>query len=108
MNATETRWLVCNDCGGQSPVGAVHKCSDKGKFAAGQRMAADLVDSRICQFVERERKSLLLKSRHCGAGLLWLYRIAYRIRSRMNGLEKYKDRADMARVACELGGELYQ
>jgi hypothetical protein len=40
-----------------------------------------------------------------GCGLLWLYRIAYRIRQKMSGMERYGDRAQMARAACAMGGE---
>jgi hypothetical protein len=100
---------VCNDCGGQSLLGIAHKCEDGG-VRAGQRLAAELLDR--CLALAHIPLPPAEEAKHgqwmTGAGLLWLYRIAYRVRSRMNGLESYKDRAGMARVVCDLGGELYK
>lgn len=82
--------VVCPDCGAQYPVeqDAAHRCD-----AQGQRMAAELVD-------------LSMRNAENGCGLLWLYRIGYRIRQRMNGLEMYGDRARLGKYVCELGGEI--
>jgi len=81
---------VCPDCAHQYPPDSSHSCS-----AQGQRIAAELIDDLIESF-----------DNGGGAGLLWLYRIAYRTRQKMSGMEKYGDRAAMARKACGLGGEL--
>ncbi len=38
-------------------------------------------------------------------GMLWLLRVLYRERAKMNGIGKYKDRAEFARRVCALLGE---
>jgi len=106
-------FCVCTDCGSSYPVSTVHKCRDK-EQRVGQRLAAEMLDQLIVHLsmllpVQIRAGQLgMAPINRAGAGLLWLYRIAYRVRSQLNGLEKYKDRAELARIACELGGELYK
>ena len=102
MAGSERQTWSCPDCGGSLPLSETsHDC-----WQAGRRRAAELLDGFIMSFGDPVYKSACFSQPLTGAGLLWLYRIAYRVRSRMNGLEKYKDRAEMARLACELGGGL--
>lgn len=91
-----SRFFVCPDCGRQFPTSEPnHSCDEQ-----GQRLAAELLDELIDPAFSDVDGSL-----NSGIGLCWLYRIAYRIRSRMNGLGKYKDRAEMGRRICQLARE---
>lgn len=96
---TSSCFFVCPDCGQQYPVSRPDHACD----AQGQRLAAELLDLVIDPLYSDETGSI-----ESGIGLLWLYRIAYRVRSRMNGLGKYKDRAEMARRVCELAREFHK
>lgn len=84
MRLTEELVAVCPDCAAEFPVRSVHSC-----VWQAHRYAVDLMDS-------------LIRNTESGVGLLWLYRIAYRVRQKGNKLEKYADRAAMARRVCEL------
>lgn len=47
-----------------------------------------------------ERLEKLLGECDDGLGVLWLVRVLYRERAKMNGVGRYKDRADLARRVC--------
>ncbi len=95
---------VCPDCGTQSPVSNTHTCG-----AQGQRMAVELVEGMLGEIETAYMLSFATRSTldlQTGCGVLWLIRILYRLRQKISGMEMYGDRALMARIACELGGEL--
>lgn len=100
----DLRFWVC-ECGAQTPVGKPHVCA-----VYAQRSSAELIDSFIqCSgdFNLAIDNGAAVKRLHVpivddAVGLLWLYRIAFRIRSRMDGLEKFKDRAELARRVCRM------
>jgi hypothetical protein len=87
---------VCPDCITQYPLHVEHHCLEE-----GHRKGVELVEQLLGEVEHLNREAT-------GSGLLWLIRIAYRMRQRMSGMERYGDRARVARVACELGGELYR
>lgn len=82
----ETINYVCPDCAAHYSPRVRHVC-----LSAGQRLASELLDRVILSGKVDEAE-----------GLLWLYRVAFRVRLHLNGLRKYEDRARMARHACEL------
>ncbi len=49
-----------------------------------------------------EHLVMLMETCQNGMGVLWLIRIIYRERCKMSGIEKYKDRAELARRVCAL------
>jgi hypothetical protein len=104
MPAPIRQVAVCPDCASQHSLDVDHRCS-----AQGQRIAAETLDEFIH---DAEKIADVYTSApslgFSGAGLLWLYRVAYRIRQKMNGMERYGDRAALARRVCGLGGELVQ
>lgn len=82
-------FYVCRDCGSQYQ--GAHSCDRQ-----SLRHAAEALDA------------LIADERATGPGILWLYRIAYRVRAKLDGLGKYRDRAEMARRICEAGGTIIQ
>ena len=83
------RYWVCHDCAGQFPMGTgdPHYCLPR-----RVREMAEWIDGAIAVCDDPR-------------GLLWLIRIAYRWRKRMNGVEQYGDRAALARRVLELMGD---
>lgn len=76
---------VCGDCCAQLPLSNTsHTC-------------LPMLQRRMV-----ERLELLLDSCDDGLGVLWLVRVLYHERAKMNGVGRYKDRAILARRVCGL------
>ena len=76
---------VCSDCCVQLPLSdRDHTCLPMRRRRMMEQMEANL---DACDD---------------GLGLLWLVRVIYRERCKMSGIEKYRDRAELARRVCLL------
>lgn len=81
---SERLFSVCPDCGNQFPLPTNHRCD---------RQALREFVAQIEVWVHDADNS---------HDLLWLYRVLYRLRSKLNGLGVYKDRAELARKICRM------
>jgi hypothetical protein len=86
MTLTETIRFSCIDCGGEFPLGTQHLCE-----RMTRRYGVKLLES-------------LIEDAEHPTGLLALYRITYRLRSTLSGLDKYADRAALAQRVMRLDG----
>lgn len=85
MHTSSNFVAVCGDCCKQMPLSEVdHVC-----LPMRRRLMMEKMES-------------LLASCNDGLGVLWLVRIIYRERCKMSGIERYKDRAELARRVCLL------
>ncbi len=76
---------MCGDCGSQLALtDTTHTCQP-------------MIQRRLVEMLERR-----LDACNDGLGVLWLVRVLYRERAKMNGVGKYKDRAELARRVCAL------
>jgi hypothetical protein len=79
MRMTEEFCSYCPHCGKRVEIDGEHKC-----FADDRRQTALLLEYAI-------------DTADNPMQLLWLIRIAHRLRQTLNGLEKYRERAELAR-----------
>lgn len=84
MTQTEQVISYCPHCGKSESMDNTHRC-----FPGERRMTALILDVMMAEADDPIQ-------------LLWLVRVAHRLRQSMNGLEKYRERAGLAREVIRL------
>jgi hypothetical protein len=86
MSDTECIWCVCADCAAEFSLSDVHLCD-----GMLRRRGVQLIENLITEVDDP-------------TGLLALYRVMYRLKSTISGLERYADRAALAQRVMRLDG----
>ncbi len=88
MSSDRNTFAVCGDCCKHLALSdASHTC-----LPMMRRKMMERMESMLTSFEAGDD----------GIGLLWLVRVIYRERRKMSGIEKYADRAALARRVCAL------